>query len=1277
MLLIVSDRKRRRHEYRERKRERKHSKSSRGEQGPSDEKKARQDQPANLPYPVYDKYRPYGQSQPPLSLPYPGYGAYPGYNQPHIAPGPPQYPAYNQPPPGGYPRYPPPNLNYPPPGYPPSGFPPPGVYRSAGPPPLQSNPLTSPQPSNNLVDPDKLLCPVPACHGKTFNMPAHVKDHWFKIHEQHPVIVYYCAKCSWSVENKLILSFHYQNIHRMGDKEVEAVVGRSRSKRYEFNTHFIDPGQFKLKSISYDYDDRKEKSPASKSSDKTKSVKDEPGYIYFDAADLVCRVNGCHGKVFNRPEHVIDHWRKVHKQHPILEYYCSECPYSIDDIRVLKFHYRIKHQIEDPNKLMKSNTKNFPINCRYVDPGKFRLRGEDTDSKEGTTPPDTTEEVVKKNPSSKLPNVIYVDPDSCKCPVSMCGGKEFQNTDHFINHWYVRHHQHPIRNYLCNMCTLKAVDKNFLKIHLSSKHNVNWRSCPFHFETHKVNICYLDPGRYRMKDEHLESIIGLMKSSEEPIHPIKETMERDRKKKSALEQRVSGRSNLRLLVDPEIITNSGPGGYKCPVSTCGTETFCTHEKLEKHWAETHEKKKETYPGKSSFLYFTEGAGSFENPYRCQQAIIGNSLLATFENYIPSGTARYIDPGEHKLKIIKKEPVKMEKEKPKSKMKDNRSEREKQSEKEISTDQIPAHKAEVYKCPVPACFRKVNKYTSEARVQNHWEKIHQKQFTVKYFCSSCPDSKESSVELAHHLKDQHKFKEEAMNYYIDNVFVTKVSMNSVTYIHPGTHKLKGIQIKVVMFEDFIQMIEKMVKNEEQKRKLSGEINIGSEGEQVIEYDILKMEVDTGAEGDENKDVNVEGHNNAKIEGQKDAKVDQEDAKVGEQEDVKVEVQKYVIKVDDDQKNIKEDETENAKMETGDEEVTVNKEAGEDDTKPVKPEVVKEVGESVKVETMNGEVDTHVEKVDGGATDGMQVEAGECEVETEAVKEKDTRNDVDDAEAMIEEAGDEMVGAEDMKIKARFEMGGAEAMQEETGDEVGVTDTEAVKEEDGDEVGNTKAVKKEDVDEAEAVKGKDEVGDTGAVKGEDENEVDEAEAKKEKDEKEAEPVKGKDEDEVGEAEAVKVEMTEDGETELGKTEAEHGVGCAEAVKAKYENSEKDITVENGKESKQNESRFVKAVEMDEKEEKMEVNTAYMNTADQTEKQEHKTTTDSGDNNGVQKKVDTSEETKGEQEEEEKLELDSKAEKSKSTKIVVLIRGLPGAGKSYIAKLLKVQRTYFLFV
>ncbi len=1329
-----------------------------------------------MPYPVYDQYNPYGQSQPPPSQPYPGYGAYPGYNQPYVAPGPPQYPAYNQPPPGGYPGYPPQHSNfppsgytpsgYPPSGYPPSGYPPPG-YWSQGPPPVQRNPLPSPEPGDDLVDPDKLLCPVPPCHGRTFNKPSHVKDHWFKIHEQHPVIVYYCAKCSWSIDDKLQLSYHYQDMHHMGDKEVEAVVGRSRSKRYEFNTRFIDPGRFKLKSTSYDYDDRKEKSPDFKSSGKSKSVKDGPGYIYFDAADLVCRVIDCHGKLFNNSEAVIDHWYKVHKQHPVLEYYCSECSYSIDDAKLLKYHYKGEHRIVDQAKVMKSKSKSYSFNGRYINPGKFRLRGEDTDSRDILTPPGinrkTTQQAIKRRLSSKQSSVIYVDPDSCKCPVSTCRGKQFQKSGHFIHHWYRRHHQHGVRNYFCDRCTLKSVDKEFINYHLSTVHHVNWRNVTIHFKTCKQNICYIDPGMYRMKREDLESVlVHLKRAEEDTIHLVKELNQ--------------GANFSRVPAENKIINHGGHDGYKCPVSTCSTETFCTYTKLEKHWAETHENKKEIHKGKSSFLYFTEGAGSFENPYRCQQAIIGNSLLGTFADHVPSETAGYIDPGEHKLDkhkckvFTKKEQEKMVKQMPKHDKKSSRTEKEKQIEKESRDDREKYKKErperretrkrprlETCKCPIPACGRKVNTFASEALLQNHWEKVHQTQFSVKYFCSSCPKSMESSIELAHHLKNEHKFEENAVDYYIDNAFITKVRVNSATYVDPGTRKLQGIQRKVVKFENFIQMVDAMVKNE-QKRKLEGtgetkmEPNTDEKGNVESNSDNLATTMKTKVKNLEEKDVKMEVATGAEGEDIKEGQVDdQKHIKLDEQKDVKV----------NDQTDIKV-ETETVKLEIRDEECdarSLKGEAAEENTPSVKLEIVKEDGEAVKMETINVEIDTHAAKVEDGTTEAMQGEAGNevgdgkvvkveaddevgdaeavkleaegevGEVESMKVEAKDeidnveavkgetggemgdaeavkveAKDEVDDVEAVKVEAGDEVGDAEVVKLKAGDKVGDVESMKVEARDDLG--DAERVKEEADDGIGNAEANKGEAVDEvadAEAMKegAVDKVDDAEAMKVEAGDEVCYTETVKEEDEHnvgDAETVKEEDEDKMGDAETVKekagdkvndgvtvkeeagdkvsdgVTVKEKARNEVGdgetvKEKTHDGVVDAEAVKAKSEDENVDMEVENGEGEN--------ADEQDKKEEEMEVSPVVMNKAEMTEskEKEDKTRTGSGDIE-VQQEADTTLEANTEQEM-KKLELDSKADKNKSTKFVVLIRGLPGAGKSYIANLLKVQRKYFAFV
>ncbi len=295
------------------------------------------------------------------------------------------------------------------------------------------------------IDPLDCKCPIADCVQGIKN-PQSFQFHWVKHHTKHSEMktknttgkFYLCYWCNDLFESKQELFAHIKSLHHIGD-------GQALQTHIE-NSYCIDrsmigpatyktPGIFRLGPLGCCR--RKEARWVAV----FLKMKKEQGFVWFDPVRGLCPVPNCYRLRFDNTEELYQHWARYHckwKGNPINcdenAFLCRWCNTWLDDILELEAHLQQDHKFG--GRLLHQEMLDAVYTLKfedvdYVNPGEFRLAKEKDMLQSGSelytnTVPDST----STKPNTSRTRHISTSPGSSarKSPITAAPAAQVKPT---------------------------------------------------------------------------------------------------------------------------------------------------------------------------------------------------------------------------------------------------------------------------------------------------------------------------------------------------------------------------------------------------------------------------------------------------------------------------------------------------------------------------------------------------------------------------------------------------------------------------------------------------------------------------------------------------------------------------------------------------------------------------------------------------------------------------------------------------------------------------------
>ncbi len=397
---------------------------------------------------------------------------------------------------------------------------------------------------------------------------------------------------------------------------------------------------------------------------------------------------------------------------------------------------------------------------------------------------------------------MYISPLHCKCLVPACKGKVFASSDKLLRHWK------RVHSYICWQCNIRVSSKDKLREHFISVHRFTVAQADNYVQgvvlkdsaDKKYSARFIDPGNMRIDVNgdkvpvselyaEVQLDIGVATTqADETIMEVRSGGSSD--KEDMDDEKESGEidnSQEQIESDPTIEVN--PKTCKCPVPECKEKTFKTAEGFQKHWVSFHEMKIEYKWLLYCYICGQKSFGKHRLMDHCRsfhKMAIGKARKhidqARRQQISVNVNTSYINPLIYKMGKLKNDPYKLPKADIKLKL----------STKDCS---VIGNRSEeivtLYQCPVPICGGDV--FDSKDRLHNHWREYHERHIITVYICTVCACHFTGLHKLKSHIEDLHCYSGDDLEYYLElsQTFQQRDTKKS-DFIDPGEKKLPGLK-----------------------------------------------------------------------------------------------------------------------------------------------------------------------------------------------------------------------------------------------------------------------------------------------------------------------------------------------------------------------------------------------------------------------------------------------------------------------------------------------------
>lgn len=601
-----------------------------------------------------------------------------------------------------------------------------------------------------------LQCPVPSCCGNRFQTYRQFKQHFEFWHV--PISSFFlCHHCDFTDKSLLKSIEHCMKQHQTKRRTVEKKL--LSDQRHVVNPDFIDPGPYRI--------------PGLRKMFPTLPKKIE----YVSPSETKCPVGEC--KDLTIDGSLDRHW-KTHHLPGIMMYKCFCCPQKCDNFHALLGHFKDDHLLSDwdidkeiGERDQMTAFQSYNKNPSYMDPGPYRL--EQTNSSQDEEKLDLTIEIsdetseissqfdtVRESPERDVESgdegssgrFKCLSDQTVKCPVPACNHMPlFGDAVYFRRHFNLKHV--PVATYLlCPWCSFtsqnlrKTLDHCLDEHHMAPGDERELRETMLEDKWTAVNMAYIDPGLYR----------------------------------------ISGQNKI-FPTAPDFITYVPSTEKKCPVKEC--EGLWFEVSLDKHWEECHVPVVEVHKCarcNKAFGFVEELTKHLRVVHGYSESEIQDLLeenLHCFER-----NASYLDPGQYRLKPIKKDETPTETESEIMKMEDTPIEVVQPCIDPVSpTRDIVYLPDDCVKCPVPDCQQEgLWSFNAPMLFRKHFNKLHIP-VSCYFLCPWCSYADKIKFKVIEHALNEHA-RVESKDEIENLVWQDKRHAVNVDFIDPGPFRIPG-------------------------------------------------------------------------------------------------------------------------------------------------------------------------------------------------------------------------------------------------------------------------------------------------------------------------------------------------------------------------------------------------------------------------------------------------------------------------------------------------------